>query len=202
MDNKRYLHTVTAGAWLPMLQSGLSGLIAFILVLVIGLAARWRSPLTAAGVIGVTVWALAWLSLWRHWLTLTRFDQEGQPEPTPSLLSQKHELRVIVSEIKDNGHLAAGQYYDFPCTIDQLQDLARGLIDQDRAFSEREWTGAGRPFSIGGFRDLRREFISRGLVCLASGLDQRQGYILTLEGRRVLGGVLSELPPLPHLVVS
>ena len=67
---REYLHTMAAGAWLPVVQSLVSGVIVFVIVIVIGLAARWRDPLTVAGVIGVIAWGLAWWSHVSHWFTL------------------------------------------------------------------------------------------------------------------------------------
>ena len=195
--DKRYLHTLTAGAWLPVVQSGLSGVIVFVVVLVIGLAGRWRDPLTWAGVIGVTTWGLAWLSLWRHWFHLTidadRSGLIGQLDSNSSLLSQKHEIRVVVSEIRANGHLTGGQYLDLPCDAAQLVQLVRGLLEQNLPFSERSFCGAGKPFSLGGFRELRNVLQDRGLIAPTSSKSLQQGFCLTLAGKHILTGILEEL---------
>jgi hypothetical protein len=190
-----------SGAWLPFVQSGVTGLIVFVIVIVIGLASRWRDPLTVAGVIGVIAWGLAWLSHVSHWFTLTRLPSDNQLEPgeeadsNSSLPSrQPPTVKVIVSELRaDGSESGQAHYWTFPGTPGQLLELSRGLLEENQPFTERAWTGAGRPYSVNCFRELRGEFIRRGLVCLASQKDQRQGYILSLAGRHVLAGVLAEL---------
>jgi hypothetical protein len=197
---------MTAGAWLPLAQAGGTGVIVFALVLSLGLMWRWRSPVQIGGVIGLLAFGFTWFGLGRHWLRLTLGDVErftgldlnrdgmlGRPDSDFSPLSQKQEIRVVVSEVTNDGHLRSGQYLDLPCTADQLLELARGLIEENESFTERSWCGADRPFSVAGFRELRGEFISRGLVSLASSKDTRQGYTLTLAGRHVLAGILEEL---------
>ena len=95
----------------------------------------------------------------------------GQPDLDSSPLSRKQEIRVVVSEVTSDGYLRSGQYLDLPCTASQLLELTRGLIEENELFTERAWCGADRPFSVVGFRQLRGEFISRGLVSLASSKD-------------------------------
>lgn len=197
---REYLHTMAAGAWLPVVQSLVTGVIVFVIVIVIGLAARWRDPLTVAAVIGCIAWGLAWWSHVSHWFTLTRLSPDNEidpgeePDSNSSLTSQPPTVKVIVSELGADGN-ESGQthYWRFTATPSQLVELAKGLLEENQPFTERAWTGAGRPFSVNGFRELRGEFIKRGLICLASQKDQRQGYTLTLAGRHVLTGVLSEL---------
>jgi hypothetical protein len=62
-----------------------------------------------------------------------------------------------------------------------------GMLNDGRTFSEKEWCGAGRPFSVNGFRELRSEMIRRGLLARKSEKDHRQGYELTEDGKAVLG---------------
>ena len=191
---------MAAGAWLPVVQSLVTGVIVFVIVIVIGLAARWRDPLTVAGVIGVIAWGLAWFGHVSHWFQLTRLspgseiDPGEEPDSNSPLTSQPPTVKVIVSELAANGRLSGeSHYWTFPGTPSQLAELSRGLLEENQPFSEKTWCGAGRPFSLNTFRELRAEFIKRGLVCLASQKDQRQGYILSLAGRHVLAGVLEEL---------
>ena len=207
MDNKPrpYLHTITAGVTLPLLQAGVTGAVCALVGLGVSLWLRWRSwPLVSLGA-GVISFAAAWFYLGRHWLNLTGLERltgldlngDGRIGLEPSPLSAREEVRVYVAEVRSDGHLSGNQkVYDLPCDSKQLAELARGILG-GLPFSERLWTGAGRPFSIVAFRDLRGELIRRGLIRLASTKDARQGYTLTLAGKHVLTGVLAELPPSP-----
>ena len=75
-SDRHYLHTMTAGAWLPLAQAGGTGVIVFAVILALGLMWRWRSPVQIGGVIGLLSFAIAWFSLGRHWLRLTLGDLE------------------------------------------------------------------------------------------------------------------------------
>lgn len=76
--------------------------------------------------------------------------------------------------------------YHLPADDQQLAALARGLLVDGAPFSERRWTGRGKPFSDVGFEKLRGEMIRRGLAYWKNGKDKRQGSDLTVAGRRVL----------------
>jgi len=69
-------------------------------------------------------------------------------------------------------------------TQEQLVELAQGLLD-GIPFTEREWTGRGRPFSSGqggSFRKLRSDWLKQGLLDVVSDKDNRQGFDLTESG--------------------
>jgi len=68
----------------------------------------------------------------------------------------------------------------------QLEELAKGLLDQGAPFAQRRWTGKGKPFSIDQFNALRDEMLRRGLAYYVSEKDPRQGCDLTRVGKQVL----------------
>jgi hypothetical protein len=203
--NKSYLHTITAGVTLPFLQAGVTGLVCGLVGLGLGLWFRWRSwPVVSLGC-GLVGLSVTWYSLQRHWLSLTGLERlagvdlngDGRIGDFPPQ-SEKHEVRVYVSEVNPEGHVSGNEkIYNFPCNSYQLRELAAGLVESNFPFTERTWSGTARPFSINQFREVRSEFIRRGLVSLASSKDTRQGYILTVAGRHVLAGILAELSPSP-----
>lgn len=78
------------------------------------------------------------------------------------------------------------QRYQLPATAKQLEALADGLLNKGQGFSQRAWTGLGRPLSIDGFKTLRAEMVRRGLACLVNSKDPRQGYGLTKAGERIM----------------
>lgn len=196
--DKRYLHTLEAGAWLPGMQSFISGFVIGLITLALAYIVRVRSPWVFAIITGGLSWVACWFALQYHWLDLTRLEgltgldlnRDGlvgmdPPEPVT--------VRVRVEKIKDNNSYQE-IIYNLPGTLTQLTELARGLLLDDLPLSERCWTGSGRPFSVLSFRNLRSELIRRGLVELANEKDARQGFILTDDGRDCLGGLLNPNP--------
>jgi len=79
---------------------------------------------------------------------------------------------------------------NLPANDKQLQALAVGVLIDNRPLSQREWTGAGRPFSINQFNALRDEMQRRGLLHLVSEKDPRQGVALNRVGVKMLGKFL------------
>ena len=94
-------------------------------------------------------------------------------------------VRVQLDRVED-GRYKQTAIFDLPATPEQLTALAVGLLRGRIPFSEREWTGAGRPFSVNEFRGLRSEMIKRQLMTLKNEKDARQGYVPTAEGQAVL----------------
>lgn len=78
------------------------------------------------------------------------------------------------------------QHFDLPASPRQLEQLATGLMIAGDPFSQRRWTGKGRPFSINQFNSLRDEMLRRSLIRLINDKDPRQGYELTGMGRSVI----------------
>ncbi|MBI5933289.1 MAG: hypothetical protein HY867_06240 [Chloroflexi bacterium] len=194
-DDRQFLHTRTAGFEVPLFQSLATAVIVGLVTLAIALVFDWLDPLkptvTMAG-LSLAGW---WLYSLKRWTRLTgpdpvqvqmrSVDHDGNPA-TPKI------VRVQIDKVTENGHVKQTRMFDLPATEDQLSALAEGLLKQNRSFSEREWTGAGRPFSVDEFRKLRAEFIRRELVALKSEKDARQGYTLTDDGKAVLEQFLSE----------
>lgn len=188
---RQHLHTLVAGAWLPLAQATATGVITFIVVLIISSSLRWRDPLTWGGCIGAIAWSLSWFSLQRHWFSLTALEQvtgldlnkDGYIGTPPASVQPDHMIHVRMSDTSHgNLHILD---FQLPATFEQMSSLANGL-NIGTTLSERNWTGQGRPFSIQEFTELRNEMIKRGLVRLASDKDPRQGYILTGPGQALI----------------
>jgi hypothetical protein len=79
---------------------------------------------------------------------------------------------------------------NLPANEKQLEALAVGVLHHGRSLSQREWTGAGRPFSINQFNALRDEMQRRGLLHLVSEKDPRQGVALNRVGVAMLSKFL------------
>ena len=81
-----------------------------------------------------------------------------------------------------------------PATMAQMQDLAAGLL-AGQSFTERNFTGSGKPFSSANFRSLRDELVKRGMLAAVSDKDPRAGYRLTYAGKAAMRAFLPDDPP-------
>jgi hypothetical protein len=199
---RQHLHTLTAGAWLPFMQSIITGFIAAMVTLVLTYNLRARSPWLWSGSLGVIAWGLTWLQHQRHWFSLTSLEQAtgldlnrdgviGEPAQVP-------EKRIIHIRMEQIGLDKSWHQVDFdlPAAITeaQMEELSIGILLQHQSFAHREWTGKDGPFSDGEFRDLRRELIKREMIRLTSDKDAHQGFHLTLAGRKMLEQFLPDAP--------
>jgi hypothetical protein len=198
--NGQHLYTLTAGAWLPFMQSIITGFIAGMVALVIAFLCRAQSPWGWAAAIGVITWGLTWLQHQRHWLNLTSFEQATGLDLNrdgvigrPTQVYAERTIHVRVEEVNSDGAWHQRRF-DIPATQTQMDELANGILLQHRSFTQREWTGADMPFSDAEFRELRKELIKREMIKLASDKDPRQGYHLTLAGRKMLEQFLPDAP--------
>jgi hypothetical protein len=193
-EDRKFLHTVQAGIGVPLLQSLATAVIVGIAVMTVALVSNVLDPWKPTVVLMALAMAGWWLySLWR-WTRLTErelpkvqvqsVDDDGDPL-TPKV------VRVQLDWITDAGHYQQTSIFDLPATEQQLGELAEGLLNGGRSFSEKEWCGAGHPFSVNGFRELRSEMIKRGLLTRKSAKDHRQGYELTEEGKAIFRQFLS-----------
>jgi hypothetical protein len=197
-NDKQYLHTFGAGAFLPLMQSTISALIVTLAVwLICWMVFGMMDPHKPAIFIGVVVWLWMWWKLQLHWFALTAvnmmqdFMDDGQLNNSNQPEVTEEAPKVIrVQLIKDNGHI--GETIDLPADRESLGTLARGLLN-GMPFSERFWTGRGKPFSTNTFRALKDVMMKRGLCEYISESDPRQGIQLTNEGRAVM-----ETFALPH----
>lgn len=170
--------------------------VVFLLLLGSGLfiLAMYWAP--AAAVLRITG-ALAWLIGYCVLHMLIALNRPPQPAQAPERKPAPVETRIRLTDERQGGWEES--LYNLPASPEQLADLAEGL-EQGQPFSERTWTGAGRPFSLNQFRALRDALIQRNLLTLASEKDPRQGYAFTVAGQHVLHSFLpSPTPPVRML---
>jgi len=94
-------------------------------------------------------------------------------------VSYQHQPITRIELVQDAGRSVS--WLDVPCSIRQLQQLARGVA-AGSSLSINAWTGSARPFTRSEFEALRNELISRGL---AEDLGSNRGLQLTAAGRGV-----------------
>lgn len=187
-DDRQFLHTRQAGFDVMLLQSLATAGIMGLVTLAIALTYGWMDPLKPTVLVAGLSLAGWWAFSLRRWTSLTMagqpnvevrsVDHDGNPS-TPKI------VRVQIDIPKDGG-MKQWKMFDLPATETQMAELAVGLLEHHRPFSEREWTGSGRPFSVNEFRTLRSEMIRRGLMALKNEKDAHQGYEPTDDGKAVL----------------
>lgn len=195
-----YLHTMEAGARLPLLQSVIWGVVAGLLALIAVCSGRpmWPDDLLWPAGAAVAGFALAWMGYQRHWFKLSSLERlTGLDINGDGRIGQQVRnvpLRVVpvqVNEIDANGHFHVRKQFNLPASEEQLEQLAYGLLRLNRPLTFREWTGKGKPFSDNEFEALRSEMIKRGLVT-NSGAEARRGLVLTETGRATMEKFLEE----------
>lgn len=193
---REYLHTFTAGVLVPMAQATSLAIGVFAGIWLIGrVVFDAVDPLICATPLAVITWLGVLFLLFRHWLQLTAipaiqnaindFVDDGQLNNSvqPSAQSEARKVRIEVQKI-DRGHFQSNTI-DFPCDDEQLYTLAMGLMN-NIPFTERAWTGAGKPFSTNEFREVKDVLKKHLLVEYVSDADPRQGMRLTAEGRALM----------------
>lgn len=195
----QYLHTYTVGAILPFLQASITAVLIFIGSLVVAyFVFDIIDPLKPAVTLATLSWIGTWLARQSRWLMLTAERLTGIDINRDGVVgTEKKEpdvIRIQVREIKQDGAYQVHDNIDLPISREQLEALARGLLN-GVPFSERKWTAPNNDiFSSNEFRTLRSIMVRRQLIELVNEKDARQGYKLTHQGRSIMEYYASPSP--------
>jgi len=161
-----------------------SGAAVFVGIGAIVLAARWPFgvALIAAGATVIAVWGALIGRAWR--LLVAREIVHGEPAVAPA----PRELVTVEVTEPDRGRMS---WLDVPCTAEQLEQLARGLV-LGRSFAEAEWCGGGRIFSVREFRALRSDLLERGLIEWRDARYPSQGITLSHAGKALMARIAEQ----------
>jgi uncharacterized membrane protein YeaQ/YmgE (transglycosylase-associated protein family) len=190
-DARPYLHTIEAGATLPLFQSLIWGVITGLLAMVISAAYKQTLMQVVLWMIGAFLggFGIAWMTYQRHWFKLASLEQLlnsdldgdgviGEESPQPS-------IHVRVDEVAVDGIAHHSIYFDLPASEEQMRSLAFGIL-AGVPFSEGHWTGRNQPFSTRQFRTMRAELIKRGVLMAVNPSAPAQGYQFNAAGRAIL----------------
>lgn len=183
-SEKQFLHTQTVAVVVPLMQSAVTGLIVFIVCVVMAFKFNAMDVLSVPLVFGVLAFGATWFLHQRRWITLTNLermlgkDLNGDGSVgTPKQVTAPTVIRIE--------HIEKGRYRsrDIKLSADEqaLTLLAIGLTNGKR-FSEKEWTPESKGFSTEGFRQLRSDMLKYGLIELKNEAEPRQGFRLTEDG--------------------
>lgn len=197
---KSFLHTLGAAVVVPFWQSvAISLAVGLVsLIVMIRFGSYWSDAALNAVTIAALVFLFSLLFLLRHWFFLTvekTFDIDipgvGEEKTPPKV------TRIQIDEVTKAGHIRSAKMFNLPATEEELKTLGSGLM-AGRPFSEREWAGDGKMFSVSRFRALRQEMIRRELLKPASDKDKRQGFALTPDGEALMSHYRDLLSPTNH----
>lgn len=194
-QDNQFMHTTQAGVQVPLLQSVVTGLLIGLCVLALAIVFDaidpWKPALVAA-MLGMVGW---WVVSLAGWKSLTKREQvqvhhEAVDHDNDPVTPQV--IRVELSKVKENGHYSWNTF-DLPdgVTNEMMSDLANGILNMHRKFTELEWCGTGKTFSMPKFRQLRALLEINGMIELINPKDKRQGVKFNSDGEQLLQGFLS-----------
>jgi hypothetical protein len=190
-DARPYLHTVEAGALLPLIQSLIWGALAGLGALVLSVTGRqsFRGSLLWTCGAFVVVTGLAWMAYQRHWFSISSLEKlMGVDIDGDGVIGSQAVTPEVTIRLQDTQD---GAYQEtrisLPATMEQLRTLAAGVLS-GVPLAEGHWIGQsrGQPFSKAQFYALRAEMIRRGLVEYINPTAPAQGYQLTRAGMAVM----------------
>ena len=190
-DNRQFLHTSQAGVVVPLLQSVVIGLMVFVFVLMIGW--NWLDPWKVSALAGMAAsigWFIfsmkRWTELTRPMIRISSVDDDNNP-------ATQNVIRVQLDRVTDTGHYQQTSIFDLPqgVTEQMMADLANGILNMHRPFTEGEWCGTGKTFSMPKFRQLRTLLENRKLTEPVNEKDKRQGIRFNSDGEQFLQGFLA-----------
>ena len=185
-SDRQFLHTTNAGVKVPFLQAFITACLmslftAAVIYIFDGL--DYFKPM--AGMFVFTLVGM-WVFLQRRWLWLTKLEEFLKMDLTgDNVVGEPKQIRIQVDEVKSNGHLGQSQLFTLPCDENELSLIAQ-KIRMGVPFSEKEWTGAGKLFSVARFREIRSEMLKRQMLVPASSKSGKQGFVFTRAGQAVL----------------
>lgn len=184
---QEYLHTPLAGALVPFVQSAITGALVAAIALAVLVKLRVKDWPFWTLIAFLAVTFLVWLFLQRHWFTLTNVEHmTGLDINQDGMIGEqmpRHKVKVDILQEHDGGSTI--KTAELPATEADLSVMASGLLS-GRPFTEREWTGAGKPLSVNQFRAMRVEMLGRGIIELANQKAPQQGFKLTRSGVAVM----------------
>ena len=200
-SEKQFLHTQTAAVIVPLMQSAVTGLIVLVVSIVLAYKLNARDLFTWPLVFGVVAFGGMWFLLTRRWISLTNIERmtgiDINRDGHVGTPKQATAPTVIRFE-----RVEAGRYTSRDIRLSASDKVLNQLADgftHGRPFTEREWTGAGKPFSSDGFRALRSEMLKAGLIEQKSEHDPRQGFQLTEDGEAWRKKYASTFPNMEEL---
>lgn len=190
-SDRQFLHKVDAAVILPLWQSSITAFMSMVLTAIVLYLMDAIDYIKPVLVMGCLTWVFTWLFLQRRWLNLTmlethlRMDINGDGAIGKKQDEAAKSIRVQVDNLESNGHIHQSQMFSLPCDETELEQIAQAYRN-GVPFSEKEWTGKGKLFSVSRFREVRNEMLKRGMMAPASAKSERQGFIFTKAGQAIL----------------
>lgn len=185
-SDRQFLHTFSAGAWLPLMQASITAAMVMLGTSVLLYAVNARQVVKPAVILGVITWIAMWLYLQRRWIDLTTLERVlkldingdgkiGKATPVEPFVIQLNDInpetkafsqrRIDLTEV---------------ITREKLIEFSTGVVKRRRPISRREWTPrAKKGFSDDEYRAWQTAMIRCGLIC-----SEGAGFTPTRAGLR------------------
>jgi len=82
-------------------------------------------------------------------------------------------------EVKKENSL---NFYDFPCSEDDMQYIANGIVNEGRGLSYARWTPESNGFTRDTWKEIIDVLLASGLAVYRNGKNDENGYSLTGDG--------------------
>jgi len=198
-----FLHTLIAGAWLPLQLALISGVL-------VGLLTAWvtafylpNDSLFLSGLFSLLTTLGTWIFFQTQRVRLINFVERisnqdingdgliAEAEPTETKHTITVDLRVI-SKTSDITYRA-----QFAGISDERMALfARGTL-RGRPMTITEWSGKGKPFSRREVEQIMGEMYDRQMVELKNPKNKKDGYVPSKAGWETLRKLKAVIPPPP-----
>lgn len=192
----RHYQGLDVGVLVPLVQSFISGIMLGMVWLVVTWL-KFDVPFVQALENGVIIWIVTQCAAWFGLLTLWTLrvgylekifrrdlNQDGMIGEAPPPAQQHATLRLEVKENKPTG----AQIKIMEANARKLVALCVGL-SHGWPFTEKAWTGKGKPLSNKEFESLRDHFLRHGWAEWKNPEAHAQGVVLTEAGQQIVDQV-------------
>lgn len=176
----------------PLLQAGITSLIAAAIGIIPSFA--WRWPWWSPMVIGLVTLGLVWLIFLRDhrrslWFIEQMLDQDLDDEGLTSQPSETPVVRVDIQQPQWDGRPSFKFVDLLGITEAQLYQFACGSTQLGKSLAEETWTPKQNGFSTKAFRKFIKQLHTAGWVEYIDPASPQRGRRLTAAGRSILSKI-------------
>lgn len=188
----KYLHSMSAGVGIPLLQAVVTGIFGAAIVAII--AYKLTSPDWAAwgGVVGLLIASYTWvrgMSLWQYLVQLVERSTGADIDGDGTIAGDEKVIPVRVS-VHDGTQVVMARFPDER----KLKRVADAVINLNTPLSVREIVERQHLLSRTEFENMRDEMVLRGLLRLKNEEQPGAGYSLTRRGAEMFRELATPSP--------
>jgi hypothetical protein len=184
--------TVESDVHVPVLQAGITGIVAFAvsIIPIFAWGWAWWSPF----VVGLLTFAAVWLALLNShrqslWLIEDALDRDLNGDGQIGKPASIEPIRVDIIETQDDGRKAFKFVDLVGVQPKQLYTFAFAVTSLDKSLAEEVWTPSANGFSKRKYRTFMQRLDDIGWTRFVNPAHPWQGRALTTAGRRILANI-------------